>query len=64
MTTCAICKKEIKNEYEENNPYPICGGVCCPQCNDDYVIPVRIGMACGLTREASMEECGLKIEEE
>lgn len=37
---CAICKKPFAGYG--NNPAPFSGKVCCDDCNDRYVIPLRL----------------------
>jgi len=40
IKTCSICKKRF-SEYG-NNPIPFSGNVCCDQCNEHIVVPMRI----------------------
>ena len=40
MNKCSICKKSF--EGYGNNPSPFSGKVCCGDCNQNYVVPLRI----------------------
>lgn len=37
---CDICQKEISGY--ENNAWPLSSGKCCQECDDKYVVPLRI----------------------
>lgn len=42
---CCLCTHELENEFG-NNPAPIIqteGAKCCNACNDNFVIPARLG---------------------
>lgn len=39
MQTCALCGRKITGKG--NNPAPFSGDVCCNQCNDNAVVPLR-----------------------
>jgi len=49
---CSICEKEIEKKYHNGEMYwdkghnaePINNGRCCDKCNENVVIPTRIGM--------------------
>jgi len=49
---CSICKEEIDKQYHNgemfwdkgHNAQPINDGRCCTKCNNEVVIPTRIGM--------------------
>lgn len=49
---CSICEKEIEKKYRNgkmywdsgNNAEPVNSGRCCDKCNNEVVIPTRIGI--------------------
>ncbi len=40
MKKCSICKKTF--DGYGNNPAPFSGERCCDECNQNYVVPLRI----------------------
>lgn len=34
---CCLCNKEIKNEIDTNNAWPLAKGECCGTCNGDVI---------------------------
>ena len=45
-TECSICNKEITNG-DVRNAEPVNEGFCCKECDELWVIPVRIRAALG-----------------
>lgn len=41
---CSVCGKEI-TFMESCNAYPINDGRCCPECDRQFVVPIRIKRA-------------------
>lgn len=46
---CCICEKEIKRNG--NNAEPFRKGICCNECNMDFVIPYRMSDLVIMTNE-------------
>ncbi len=42
---CVICEEEF-TEFG-NNARPVAAGRCCDRCNEDVVVPARIGAILG-----------------
>ena len=40
MKKCSICKKQF--DGHGNNPSPFSGETCCDECNQNYVVPLRV----------------------
>lgn len=46
--TCDMCRKEIPDEPGKslgNSASPLIEGRCCDQCDEDWVVPVRLIMS-------------------
>ena len=41
-TTCCLCKKNEFDVRHGNNAQPIEDGICCNECNQTIVVPVRM----------------------
>jgi|TARA_R110000803_G_scaffold147153_1_gene212824 hypothetical protein len=40
---CCLCGKKFKDKYDRNNAEPLQSADCCSSCNDEKVIPARLG---------------------
>ena len=41
---CCLCDDDIKHIHDDHNARPVKDGRCCTLCNQEIVIPRRIGM--------------------
>jgi hypothetical protein len=54
--TCCICGEDF-HEWG-NNPAPFTGEICCNDCNDRFVVPIRM-----ITRDGISAETGKALKD-